>query len=344
MLVSLSLACALLGSAPPSGGELEIDWRADPGCDDPEALHGELRRYKLDRSDDAARVRVDLRVDPEGRWWVELHVELEAGVIDRRFSADSCALATSASALMIAVALDPVAALDELDDQPDDQPESGFAPESEFDDEPESTPESTPKSESTPESNPEPAPEPRPRELGLVASLAGQGALGPLPGFGAELFATLGLRARSTRVELVANVGFPRAVELEQRDDAGVRLHYASLGLRGCGEPIAARVHLAFPLCLGAEAGPLFARGFGLDEDRRSSAPWLAVNGSAGISWAPTRVFGVFLAAEGWLGVVRPRTLVEGVGVVHQPGQAGVRIRAGLEFRWPNNIGSRRPS
>lgn len=321
------LACMLLGSAPAIGEELEIDWRADPSCDDPEALHRELRRYRLERSN-TARVRVELRLDGEGRWWVDLHLEFEDGVVDRRFSADSCALATSATALMIAVALDPVGTFEELESDPESEaPEAPEEPE-----EPE---------------EPEPSPstrEPEPRELGLVASLAGQGSLGPLPGFGAELFASLGLRARVTRVEFFTNIGFPRRVELESRPSASVRLHHTTIGLRGCGEPILARVHLAFPLCLGAEAGPLFARGFNLDEDRRSSAPWLAVSGSAGLSWAPTRIFGVFLAAEGWLGVIRPRTRVEGVGVVHQVGQAGVRVRAGIEFRWPNNIGRRRPN
>ncbi|HLT38475.1 MAG TPA: hypothetical protein VK034_19445 [Enhygromyxa sp.] len=328
MLGSLTLAFALLGLAPASSDALEIDWQADPSCDDPEALQRELGRYRLERSYDAARVRVDVRGDDEGRWWVDLHLEFEDGVVDRRFSADSCVLATSATALMIAVALDPAGTLEELESEP----------------EPELEPEPEPEPAAKPEPKPEPAPEPRPRDLGLVAQLAGQGALGPLPDFAGELFASLGLRARATRVELLVNIGFPRTVRLEQRPDAGVRLHYAAIGLRGCGEPIVARVNLGFPLCLGAEAGPLAARGFGLDRDRRSSALWLAVSGSAGISWAPTRAFGVFLAAEGWLGVVRPRTRVEGVGVVHQPGQAGVRVRAGVEFRWPNNIAGRRPS
>lgn len=349
MLGSRLLAIALLASSPEVDSareQLEIEWDAEQGCDDPEPLQRELRRYRLDDGAATARVRVVLRSDADGRWLVDLHLEFDDGAVDRRFGADSCALATSATALMIAVALDPMGALEQLEvesEQPEPEPELEQP-------KPEPAPEQPkPASERAAEATPDAHTlEAKPRDVGLVAQLAATGALGPLPGFGAGLFASMGVRARATRVEVVGNVGFPRTLRLDDRGgvdrpDAGVRVHYWSLGLRGCGEPTIARVSLAFPLCLGTELGPLTALGFGLDQNRRSSARWLAVVGNAGLSWAPTRVFGVFLAAEGWIGVARPRTGVEGVGVVHRPNQVGVRVRAGVEFRWPNNIGGRRP-
>jgi hypothetical protein len=345
-VMGLRWLVALLGSAPAATTALvpepalTIQVDADPACDRADALQRELGRYRLATGDhDAridARIDVQIRSADAGGFAIALRIEFADGSVDRRFDAASCELATSATALMIAVALDPTGALEALD-----HAEAELAPESEP--EPESEPPSEPEPVPESEPEPEPEPEPKPRDLGLVAQLAGQGGLGPLPGFGFELFASLGLRARATRVELLTHAGLPRTIRLPDRD-AGVRLHYWSLGLRGCGEPTVARVGLGFPLCLGPELGGLTAVGFGLDQNRRSSARWLAVAGSAGLSWSPTRVFGVFLAAEAWLGIARPRTRIEGAGVVHRPEQAGMRVRAGVEFRWPNNLGRRRPN
>jgi hypothetical protein len=336
-VMALRWLVALLGSAPAVGTHaqaaepaLTIQLDADPACDRPHALRRELGRYRLDTGDQDARIDVQIRPADAGGFAIALRVEFADGSVDRRFDAASCELATSATALMIAVALDPIGAFEALDEP---APTEAVEPQ----------PEPQPESEPQPEPKTEPEPEPRARDLGLVAQLAGQGGLGPLPGFGFELFASLGVRARATRVELLTHAGLPRTIRLAE-PDSGVRLHYWSLGLRGCGEPTAAKVGLAFPLCLGPELGGLTAAGFGLDQNRRSSARWLAVAGSAGLSWSPTRVFGVFLAAEAWLGIARPRTRIEGAGVVHRPDQAGMRVRAGVEFRWPNNLGRRRPS
>ncbi|PRQ03813.1 hypothetical protein [Enhygromyxa salina] len=344
MLATAALAISLLSWSPATdAGELEIEWKAAAACDDSAALRRELGRYPLDTGE-GVRVSVELRQLDDDEWSVALRLGLADRVVEQTFAAPSCERAIAATALAIATAIDPVGALARTSPVPEPKLETEPQPETETESEPEPEPETEPEpqpetgSKPKPKPKPKPAPQPPRRDLGLITQLAGQAALGPLPGFGPGMFGTLGLRIGATRVELVSNVGFPRVVTLPQRPDAGARMHVWTLGLRGCGEPSLRHASVAFPICIGVEAGPLAARGFGLDDNSRVRAAWVAAAGSAGVSWAPTRVFGVFAAVEGWVGATRPVTRIEDASVLHQPGSAGLRVRAGVEFRWPNNL------
>lgn len=315
--------------------DLDLHWSAPEGCGHVEALRRELARYRLAEDPEDAHAEVTLaQLDPAGPWSVTLAVELDGDRIERHFEAGNCSLAISASALMIAVALDPVGAFDYVEEL--EQQVAAVAIEPEPEPQPEPEPEPPPL---------EAKPEPSRRSIDLVAQLAGRGALGPSPGFGAELFGSLGVRVGSTlggRFELTGSFAPPRTAESTLRDDAGIRLWLASVGARGCIEPSFARSNLALPVCLGIETGVLAGRGFGLDENRKVRTAHLAIPLDVDLVWMPTRVFGLMIGLSGYAQLIRPTFGVEGEGVVHQPGPAGVRVRAGFEFRWPNDNHSRR--
>jgi hypothetical protein len=320
---------------------IELAWSAPEGCGDVEALRQELARYRLAEDPEHARAEVVLGRIAEGEpWSVTLVIELDGDRIERRFQAADCTLAISASALMIAVALDPVGAFDYVEELE----QRATAPVVV-----EPLPPPPPEPEPEPEPELEPATEPEPRTLDLVAQLASRGALGPSPGFGAELFGSLGLRigspALTGRFQLTGAYAPPRAADSSLREDAGVRLWLASVGARGCIEPRLGRTNLTLPVCLGVETGVLGGRGFGLDVNRQVRVAHLAIPLDVELVFMPTRVFGLVLGASGYAQLIRPNIAIVGEGVIHQPSPVGARVWGGFEFRVPNdNPSRRRPS
>ena len=71
-----------------------------------------------------------------------------------------------------------------------------------------------------------------------------------------------------------------------------------------------------------------------LDEVRRDSIPWLAIDLAPGLVWAPIRNVAIGLTVEPWVALVRRRFEIDNQGVIWRPLPVGVRVLVGIEARF----------
>jgi hypothetical protein len=311
---------------------LELRWDAPASCpsaDEVRAKIVELMQRPLGE-EPTHRIVVDATVTAGAAGFeVTLAVQTDAGASTRRFTAERCAELLMPSAVVVAIAIDPHVEGDVGVASPEPiaprQPPVVAA-----------TVEPVPEPIANAEPEPAvdraaPASTPRPRrELrALLAARAGLDA-GNLPGVGAAIEASAGVRLRRARVELGATHLFERTESRPESGGGALRLT-AARG-RGCWEP--RRRQLSFPLCGGAELGIVRARGVALQQAATVRRVWFAVLAQGGLVWSPRPRVGLSLAAE--LVVSPARHAFEIAGeALYTTGIAGVRATAGVEVRLP---------
>jgi hypothetical protein len=326
VLPPLALALRLAASEPAASepaieaAPLEIEWDAPAECPRVERVIADVERFLAEgesiRVDARTEVRAVVRRAATDRYTLDLHARLPGGAVDRSISAERCDLLASAAALVIAVVLEPVVVLEAVEAK-------AVAP-------PPAKPPVVP---------PKPPPEPRPRTvLGGFVRATGLGAFGVLPRFGGGVAGAAGLRIvttplRAGRLEVTALYEAPQRASAEANDDARALLQLWTIGGRGCWAPAVRKVE--FPLCGGAEVGVLRGQGVGLAQARTARQVWSAVHIGAAIAYAPIRWLALWDGADGYVAMQTPRFLIDDVGLVHRGRRGGVRIHAGLEFRFP---------
>jgi len=106
-----------------------------------------------------------------------------------------------------------------------------------------------------------------------------------------------------------------------------------SVGVRGCGSPIAGRFEL--PLCGGLRAGALRGRGTGSLRSSTASSPWVVAVAGVGLwGWVVPR-FAVALDVEGLVALARPGFRVDPAGLVYTAPEGGLRAVFGAVVRLP---------
>jgi len=311
------------GTRAPDDALVELEWRAPQECPAGASVRDQITKFVADGAQTGTldRVKVDAVIVRSGDHYVlELDLQLPTGALHKRIEADECAVLASATALVMAVMLDPTAVVETVERpaEPTLVPVV-VAP----------VPMPTPTPTPTPTS-PLPA---RPRRVqGLVRVLAA-GSFGALPQFGGAFGGSIGARIGRARIEATAFGELPQRRTQAQQRDAGAQLDLWTVGARGCFAPAVKSVD--FPLCAGIEGGQMRARGFGLQLRRRAAAPWLAFPFGAAVMWAPVPVFAFGGGIDGWIAATQPAFEIEDLGLLHTARRAGVRIHAGVEVRFP---------
>jgi hypothetical protein len=351
------LASLLLGppplpdDAPDEQLAVGLRWDGPPECAGWEPLHARLLELLPEVTvGDEGAIAVGVRLSSVADGWaVVVEVGSELGVDRRELVAESCAVAIDASALVIAVALDPIAVTHELERlrAAEPKPEPEAEPEPEADPEPEAEPELEPRY--TISSDPPPEP-PRSwirrwnrRHLQAGLAVLGGGGYGPLQGGSGILLARVALHGRAWRWELrggwlppiVHDVRVP-TVDDERR----IRVDGWLIGTRGCGVPkvglgIDGYPFLGFPLCAGIEAGGV--RGAPLDpitNRRTATQPWVAAEAGPGLYWAPRPRLALGLEVAAVVPFVTGGFALDGERVLGVA-PVGVRALAGIELRLP---------
>jgi hypothetical protein len=246
---------------------------------------------------DRAKLEVEVEIAVVGeRWQASLSLTDADGRSQRSFSAQSCAALADATALIIAVTLDPVAVASVHASVPARREPEPPKPEPE-----------PPKPEPEPEppinltlSDDDPGPQRWPEGLRVGVSIHGGGGWGPIADFTAAIGGRVSLFGERWRAELGGRWAIPRRIE--QAGGAGVFDAWMIEG-RGCFVP-SVRV-LEFPLCPGIELGSV--RGSGVPPTRdplQQSFLWVAPTLSQGLTWAP--IDRLAIGVE--LGLVAPLT------------------------------------
>ncbi|MBK7825831.1 hypothetical protein [Nannocystis sp.] len=361
--MSVVLALVLVVVAPAEG--LRLVWDAAPGasCPDQAALRGRVAAMlgpgAIERTDLTATASV--RAVAAG-WRLELELARAAGSERRTLTDRDCAALADAAALMIAVAIDPLAALAEAPVGPVPQDRAADPVEVVVPPPPDprlelpvpgdrgvvpvpedrllgAVPEVEP-AEALPRAD-VPVPKdrrevsPRGLQLGLRAG-AGVGFTRILPRPHATLELGLSLAGRGWRVEL--NGGFAPPVRATASGEPAIggvfRLGFGEL--RGCGVPALLRAPIVFPLCAGLQVGAMYGRGegSGLKEKLAARSLWLATRLGGALRWRPRdgRV-GLWLGLDAIVAITRPSFETAGGVAVHAAARVGGQASVGLELR-----------
>lgn len=321
----------------PAAEAVALTWEAPAGCSDAAAVRRALAGYLGEgpSAEAGAAVRSVARVTREkGKYRLVLRTETASGVSLRETTAADCAVLVDATAVIVAIAVDPTTVLGRGDAAP-----KAVDPEEPAPTEPAPTEPTPPPTEGelapfvAPEVLPAPVPPvPEPR-VRFGVRVGGGVDLGVLPGLAGGLRLAGSAFRRAWRAELRGDFWFPRTAIVQ--DGIGARVRLWSIGGRGCWVPGVARVGLEFPLCAGIESGAMHGDPVG---DRVASPTpsrrfWLAADGSAGLAWAPRRFIAIVVQAELVVPILRAGFRVGDVEV-HRAGPVAGRGLLGLEARF----------
>jgi hypothetical protein len=308
------LILATLGNAHPvhaeATGALTFSWQAPAGCPSRDDLRAEIARLlggeiRVPKGGDIKAVAV---VAHGQTWSLAIETELAGQPGRRSIEAASCQDLADATALIIALMIDPNAVAAHA---------------------------------TQPRPVPPPAPsDPAPQKARRVAYLVGihaAGSYGTLPSIDAGLGGGVGLAGRRWRVELRGTYGLRRDQRVTAPSPAPAdsygRFNFVAAALAGCVN--LGRESLAFGPCADAEVGVLSAKGLGVSEGFPAQTLWLAL-GAGAYAAIP---LGPHLSLPLHLDVVapllRPEFVFRNVPTrVFRAPVVGGRISAGIELHF----------
>ncbi|MCY1054368.1 hypothetical protein [Nannocystis sp. SCPEA4] len=349
MLAVLMAATIVAAADPPPG--LALAWTAPPGCPD----EAEVRARVVRITGEEAAQRADLtargtvREASPGHWSLTLELVGKTGSGRRELTAPRCDELAEAAALVVAIAVDPRAALAASPTEAG----AGVVPAPPNDVAQETGPleqvvkdmSEGPKDMSQGPADPV-ADEPVAVEVEPVGPAAPPAGKSPrlrvgmrvaagvsfarlLPRPSAALSLALSIGGRRWRAEL----GGLYAPPVPGGDAAiGGLFQAGAVELRGC--PVLRRGTVEVPLCIGLQVGAMEGRGrgTGLMTTMTARSPWLAATAGAALAWRPRggRV-GLWLQADAIVALLRPTFVTAGQQEVHRASRFGGQVLAGIE-------------
>ncbi|HWB80965.1 MAG TPA: hypothetical protein VG755_38645 [Nannocystaceae bacterium] len=324
---------AALTAAPAAGDGFELEWDAPPECPDASEVRRQAdaltRAAGVEMPSGRLHARGIIRATADG-FTLDLHLEGERDEGNRRLEAKSCAELSQAAALILTLAINPDADVDD-----DGVPAITNAP---------VIPEVTPR-------DPIEAPTEAPSQPAAKSSSGADDRSGAPPiavGFragvgidaliwrpvGASLSLGVALIGPRYRVEVTGRYATPSTIAAPTNGALRARAQQWSLGVSACGVPSFLAGALELPICGGIEAGAMHAKGRGDGlVGRNATAPWIAFMAGPTILWRVGRRLAVWAGVDALVLLGRPIFSTDGgVEVVH-PRRAGLRALAGVEFR-----------
>ncbi|NOY90051.1 MAG: hypothetical protein GXP55_02495 [Deltaproteobacteria bacterium] len=323
-----------------------VRFEAPAGCGDVDALRRATRALL------AGPIPVDAELDgrvestPEG-----FRLRLRLGGSERDLRAADCAALLDAAALVWALSIDPVAALQSAAES--NAPGSGSATsEAEAAAESGTPPEavealagaladpsaaaSAPVASAPASAAPRDASPAHPRRYRLrTAFNLDAGAL-PSVSTGAEL--ELALRLERVRVSVGARGFRARRGRVQAGGSA-----YGDIGLGAgfvsVGVPFG-RGRMQLEARTTLEIGALWARGGGVAFPGRGRAAWVAAGLGLGAQLDVGRGFALVAHADAFVPLNRPLFVIDGVGSVYRPGSVSLRASLGLAFHFGSRVSS----
>ena len=327
MFTALTLLARL--AAPPDGA-VTLAWPTVAGCPgQPEVLAATTRLIAggAPRAVDAVAT---LARDGAG-WTLRLTLHDADGTQHRVLTSSRCAALAEATAVILAVAAEPLQVTTHLvdptrDPSPPPAPSIAALPPLAAD---------PLASERAPVPMPPERPAPQLRRTPRIGLFVQVGAgIGPSPRFVPGLAA--GVALLWPRLRLEARATYWSRAELPQPGQAasvGAELRLASGGLRVC--PTLVRRMFALQLCGGLELGAEIADAVGV-ANRAPRELWAAAGLAPGFRWRPVQWFAAGLEVEGVAPFVRHAYAIAGAAEdLHVTPRLGLRTLATLEFNFP---------
>ena len=347
--LALGAALAIAPPAAPSSPQPQpasFVWEAPEECPQGEDVRADVEGHLGGSLDELPLESwsVDGRVeaDREGGYRLTLTITTPDGTHERPLhDPNSCEVVSDSAALLIALALDPEAGLDEPPPTTTGSTAAGDAATTEPESEPPAeTTKPEPPAEPPPEPEP-PAPKPEPptleRDVPLVFAFGVAGGIdwGTLRRVSPIGRANFAWQLPKVRVGASVTSGAAPRFTLPPLSET-ITLWTWTVGVEA--GPVFRVGPLEFPLIGGLEVGQLVVWPRELLDPTRQQATWAAVLVTPGIAWVPKPWLALVARVGGTISLVRPSFAVEGVGTLHRPKPFGVRATVGLEFRLPLSV------
>lgn len=302
--------------------DLALQWSAPSECPPRTALEQRIAALVPGATGEAVVVDVALRRVVDG-FEGEISLHAPRGTSARTLHAPSCASVVEAMALLVAVAIEPLATERALQ-----RPARASVPD---------PPAVTTPSMRAPMLAPvaaDPVADPPRTRVQAVLRLAAEGGLVPLPRLGMGVGVALGLRHRWLRAGAHARA-WPAQHVVHPRDAAvSAELRALAFGAHLCGGPRWTALEL--PICGGLDAGVVHGRGRGaLVVAREVTRPWVALHLGPALVWSPVPAVGLWLGFDVVASVLRPRFTIDPLGSIHDVPEASGRAFVAVEVRAP---------
>lgn len=279
-----------------------LEWDAPPECPSESEVRSAVDQWltapagELDLRAIHASARV--RADPGG-FRLELTFESKSGTGHETLVAPKCETLADIVALKVALAADPVGALETAAGPPDE-----------------------PHRAKT-----------KRREHAYGLRITGGAGFGPLPGAGPAAALVGSVHFRGARIELGAGYWFPESAHYESLPSVGADFTLVAGMVRGCAAPRLGAVEL--PICGGLEAGDLRGKGFGVPTVEAADRPWIALVFGPAIAIPVADPVFLWLEGDAVLGLIRPSGYgVRNLETLYAPEIGAARVWAGLEVRF----------
>ncbi|WAS97005.1 hypothetical protein [Nannocystis punicea] len=360
MLAVLMAATIVAVAEPPPG--LVLAWTAPAGCPDEAEVRARVVRMTGQEAADRATLtaRGTVREAGPGRWSLTLELTGATGGGRRELTAPRCEELVEAAALVVAIAVDPRAALaapvagevvvpappvnmsqgespkeQGAKDMPDGSGPKGNVGEG-MSEGPRDAPAGElegPVADEPPRPDGGEAPaavaQPRGVEVGLRVA-AGVSFARLLPQPSAAIGLALSVSGRRWRAE----IGGLYAPPVPGGTPAiGGLFQAGAVELRGC--PVLRRGAVEVPLCVGLQVGAMEGRGrgTGLVTTTTERSPWLAATAGAALAWRPRGRVGLWVGADAIVALLRPTFVTARGQEVHKAARFGGQVLAGIEVR-----------
>lgn len=268
----------------------ELTWTAPAGCPDRASVLASVERLVTTMPAEALFVTAVAHEDGD-RWTVELEMS-GAATGSRTLHARSCASVARATALIVALALDPQASLNAAEEPA--PPEPIVAPPG--------PPVVVPPPPPPPPAPPEPSLLSRTPRAVVFAGASAERAL--VPGIVAGALVGGGVIWQTLRVDLAARFSPSTHVSLPSRPSAGADLSAIDLALRSClGRTV---WHVAAHGCATVRASRLSGEGSGVTEAYRESLDLFALEPSVLVRFPARSTVGLELDAAAVIPLVHP--------------------------------------
>ncbi|APR75317.1 Hypothetical protein A7982_00663 [Minicystis rosea] len=338
-----------LFAADPPRPRVSLRWSAPEGCPAGARVVAEVDRLL---GESGARPPTPLEVsavvtdDPAGG----LRVRLDAGNARvRELHAASCEALADATAVILALMIDPTAVASAPPAAPAPAAPSSAAPSaSAVPAAPPSPPSAPPAPASAPPAPASAAPSvstapdtsraaappstrsrvPAPRFHLLAWALAD---VGSLPGVSFAAGGTAALSLGAFRFELGAGVWPSRAATSPQRATAGGDISLVAGAAGACYSLLAPGAFELAP-CLAFELGRIHAAGYGVTMPGEGSALWSALKPGARFAWSPVSRVALVLRLDAAVPFARPSFVLSNLGPVHRSGPLAGRAGCGVEL------------
>ena len=315
MIASLAGLAAIVSVLRPASADqdraFKFIWQAPAGCPSTDELLGGIARLLggVPRVSKDGGLEARASVKHEASWAVSIETESEGRVGRRFIEAVSCQDLADATALIIALMIDPDAV-------------AAHTTESR----------SVAKTPATAAHMPANVS----RTTDVLLALHAAGSRGTLPGFDVGLGAGLGLAGRHWRLELRGTYGLRRDQKAVVNSPAGAygRFNFAAAGLAGCLDFGSAG--LGYGVCADGELGVVSAEGVHFDEGSLAHTVWWALGAGVFTAVPLGRSLRLPVHADVLSPVHRPEFVFtddRGAATrVFRAPAVGIRLSAGLEL------------